>query len=110
MKPIFPEPIRKLPLADIPLPGLTAYLSQADTHQILFMEFQNDVELPEHAHGAQMGIVVEGRIEMIIGGEKHCFSKGDRYFIPEGVRHSGRIYAGYADVTYFDEPNRYAPK
>lgn len=107
---IFPAPIRKLPQADIPLAGLTAYLSQADSHQILFMEFQKDVELPEHAHGAQMGIVVEGRIELVIGGEKHCFSKGDRYFIPEGVRHSGRIYAGYADVTYFDEPNRYAPK
>ncbi len=110
MKPIFPEPIRQLPLADIPLAGLTAYLSQAGTHQILFMEFQNDVELPEHSHGAQMGIVLEGRIEMIIGGEKHRFSKGDRYFIPEGVKHSGKIFAGYADVTFFADPKRYTTK
>lgn len=110
MHPIFPEPIRQLPQADIPLAGLTAYLSQADTHQILFMEFQNDVELPEHTHGAQMGFVVEGRIELIIGGEKHCFAKGDRYFIPEGVKHSGKIFSGYADVTFFAEPKRYSPK
>jgi len=110
MHPIFPEPIRQLPQADIPLLGLTAYLSQADTHQILFMEFKNDVELPEHSHGAQMGIVLEGQIELIIGGEKHSFSKGDRYIIPEGVTHSGTIYAGYADVTFFAEPNRYSAK
>ena len=30
MDDIFPEAIRNLPLADIPIPGLTAYLSQED--------------------------------------------------------------------------------
>ena len=30
MNTIFPEPIRKLPEADIPLEGLKAYLSQAE--------------------------------------------------------------------------------
>ena len=107
---VFPEPVRSLPQADIPLDGLIAYLSQSDTHQILFMEFQKDVDLPEHSHAAQMGIVVEGRIELVIDGEKRCLSKGDRYYIPEGVLHSGKIYAGYADMTFFNEPNRYVSK
>jgi hypothetical protein len=40
MSEIFPEPIRNLPEADIPLEGIKAYLSQSDTHQILFMEFK----------------------------------------------------------------------
>ncbi|CUH96683.1 hypothetical protein P22_2773 [Propionispora sp. 2/2-37] len=31
---IFPEPILKLPEADIPLQGIRAYLSQGDNHQI----------------------------------------------------------------------------
>jgi len=35
MSEIFPEPIRNLPQADIPFDGITAYLSQADNHQIL---------------------------------------------------------------------------
>jgi len=39
MDEVFPEPIRNLSEADIPLDGLTAYLSQSDTHQILFMQF-----------------------------------------------------------------------
>ena len=74
------------------------------------MKFEENVELPEHAHGAQIGFVLEGKFELIIGGEKKSFSKGDRYYIPAGVNHSGRIYAGYADITFFDEPNRYSRK
>ena len=50
---IFPEPIRQLPEAEIPLSGLTAYLSQAENHQIIFMQFSEDVDLPEHAHESQ---------------------------------------------------------
>ena len=110
MSPVFPEPIKNLPEADIPLDGVTAYLSQSDTHQIFFMEFEKDVDLPEHSHAAQIGIVLEGEIELVIGGEKRSFTKGDRYYIPAGVKHSGKIYAGYADVTFFNEPNRYSSK
>ena len=110
MSHVFPEPIKNLPEADIPLAGVIAYLSQAETHQILFMEFEKNVDLPEHSHEAQIGIVLEGKIELVIGGEKQCFTKGDRYYIPAGVKHSGKIYAGYADVTFFNEPNRYSIK
>ncbi len=107
---IFPEPILNLPEADIPLKGVKAYLSQAEGHQIIFMEFSEDVELPEHAHAAQVGVVLEGRIDLVIGGEKRTYTKGDRYYIPQGVKHSGTIYAGYADITFFDEPARYRVK
>lgn len=34
MTEIFPDPIRNLPEADIPLEGIKAYLSQSETHQI----------------------------------------------------------------------------
>jgi quercetin dioxygenase-like cupin family protein len=107
---VFPDPIRKLPLADVPLDGVTAFLSQAVGHQILFMEFTKDADLPEHAHEAQVGIVVQGEIELTIGGEKRCFERGDMYHIPAGVKHSGKIFAGYADVTFFDQPDRYKTK
>ncbi len=52
MNHIFPEPIKNLPKADIPLEGVTAYLSQSDTHQILFIEFDPIVYLHE-----SMGII-----------------------------------------------------
>ncbi len=106
----FPDPIRILPEADIPIDGINAYLSQSDTHQIIFMEFEKDVDLPEHSHAAQVGIVLEGRIDLVIGGRKATYSKGDRYYIPKGVLHSGKIYSGYADITFFDQPDRYSRK
>ena len=110
MSEVFPDPIKNLPEADISLEGIKAYLSQSDTHQIIFMEFANDVELPEHSHAAQIGIVLEGKIKLTISGKKETYTKGDRYYIPEGVLHSGKIYAGYADITFFNEPNRYSRK
>jgi quercetin dioxygenase-like cupin family protein len=110
MSKIFPAPIQKLPLTDIPIPGVKAYLSQAETHQILFMEFSEDIEVPEHSHESQWGIVLEGKIELTIDGVHHVFEKGDNYFIPAGVVHSAKIYAGYADVTFFNQPDRYQKK
>jgi quercetin dioxygenase-like cupin family protein len=110
MPEFFPQPIIDLPEADIPLEGVKAYLSQADSHQVIFMEFDKDVDLPEHSHAAQVGFVLAGKIELTIDGVNSAYTKGDRYFIPEGTLHSGKIYAGYADITFFDEPNRYSKK
>ena len=107
MENLFPEPIQKLPMADIPLEGVTAFLSQSETHQILFMQFDEDADLPEHAHAAQIGFVLEGRIDLTIDGQLHTYGKGDHYYIPAGVSHSGKIYKGYADITFFNEPERY---
>lgn len=106
----FPEPILNLPEADIPFKGVKAYLSQAENHQLIFMEFSEDVDLPEHEHESQWGVVLEGRIDLVINGVRHSYKKGDRYFIPCGVKHSGNIFAGYADMTYFNQKDRYKTK
>ena len=106
----FPEPIKKLPLADIPLDGCTANLLQGENQQVLFMTFTKDVDLPEHSHEAQWGIVLSGNITMTIDGNTRTYRSGDNYYIPAGVKHSGTIYAGYSDITYFDQKDRYKPK
>ena len=74
------------------------------------MEFSEDVDLPEHSHASQVGIVLEGKINLVVDGVKNTYLKGDRYFIPNDVRHSGKIYAGYADITFFNEKDRYNVK
>jgi len=83
MAEIFPEPIRNLPLADIPLSGIKAYLSQAENHQIIFMEFTEDAQIPEHSHEAQWNVVVAGKIDLTIDGVERTYTKGDSVFIPE---------------------------
>lgn len=110
MNDVFPEPIRSLPKADIPIEGLTAYISQSETHQVLYMQFNKTIELPEHEHNDQIGFVLEGIIDLIIDGAEYTFTKGDRYHIPKGRKHSGTVHAGYADITIFMEPNRYQIK
>ncbi len=106
----FPEPILNLPEANIPIKGVKAYLSQGENHQIIFMQFSEDVDLPEHYHESQWGIVLQGKIELVIDGVKHSYTKGDEYFIPKGVKHSGKIFAGYTDMTYFNQEDRYGIK
>lgn len=107
---IFQGPVLKLPKVNIPLSGVSAYLSQGDNHQVIFMEFSEDVELPEHFHESQIGFVLEGKIDLIIDGVKKTYCKGDQYCIPKDVKHSGKIYAGYSDITYFDQRSRYNVK
>ena len=110
MSDTFPEPIRNLPEANILFDGIKAYLSQADNHQIIFMEFSEDVEIPEHSHESQWAIVLEGKLDLTIDGTMHTYSKNERYFIPKGIKHSAKVYAGYADITFFNQPDRYQAK
>jgi quercetin dioxygenase-like cupin family protein len=104
---LFPDVITRLPKTNLLLEGAHTYLVQGAENQVIFMEFEQDVILQEHSHSGQYGIVLEGKIELTIDGVKQVFHKGDRYYIPEGAKHSGKIYGGYADITYFDEKNRY---
>ena len=103
----YPEIIKSLPAVDIPLNGVTAYLMQSPQNQLVFFSFEEDTEIPKHSHGAQWGIVVEGKIELSIGGELKTYCKGDTYYIDEGVEHGGKIYAGFKAIDFFDDANRY---
>ncbi len=107
---IFPELIKKLPKADIPVKGVEAFLSQGPDHQVVFMEFAEDIDVPEHEHAAQWGVVLAGSIQLSINGECFIYNKGDQYFIPAGVKHAAHISAGYADLTFFDQKDRYGVK
>jgi quercetin dioxygenase-like cupin family protein len=107
---VFPNPVLRLPEADVPIDGVRAYLSQSNDHQIVFMEFSKDAVVPEHSHESQWGVVLDGRIDLVIEGETRTLGKGDQYFIPKGAKHAAKIYAGYADITFFDQRDRYQRK
>ena len=110
MRAVFPPPILRLPEADVPLNGVKAYLSQAVDHQVVFMKFSKKVDVPEHSHESQWGVVLEGRIDLTIGGVKRTYQKGDRYYIAKGVKHSATVFPEYSDITFFNQANRYKPK
>nr|WP_092074377.1 cupin domain-containing protein [Dendrosporobacter quercicolus]NSL49928.1 cupin domain-containing protein [Dendrosporobacter quercicolus DSM 1736]SDM92573.1 Cupin domain-containing protein [Dendrosporobacter quercicolus] len=107
---LFPELITNLPKADLPFANYQAYISQGEKHQIIFMQFDEDIDIPEHSHESQWGVVLEGKIELIIDGVKNTYTKGDSYSIGKGINHSGKIFAGYADITFFNQKDRYSTK
>jgi len=106
----FPEIIMKHNSADIPIDGIESFLIQAGQQQFIFMEFDRDVEVPEHSHNAQWGVVLDGEIELTIAGEPKILRKGDTYYIDKEVKHSAKIKKGYKDLTLFDQADRYKTK
>ena len=106
----FPEPIENLPEADVPFDGIKTRLSQAEDHQIVFMKFEKDVDVPEHSHDSQWEIVIDGRVDVWIDGKLHSCKKGDSFYIPAGAKHYAKVYAGYTSVAFFNEKERYKKK
>ena len=103
----YPDIITTLPFADIPLSGVEAFLLQSTENQLVFFDFKEDAEIPLHSHGAQWGIVVDGRIDLTIGGKTKTYRKGDSYFIKSGEVHGGKIYAGFKALDFFEDADRY---
>lgn len=106
----YPDLITRLPEADIPHDGLRGWLSQSREHQIVFFEIEAIGAVAEHSHGAQWGMVFEGEMELTIGGETRTCRKGDRYFIPKGVRHSAVFKEKTYLMDFFADKERYKSK
>lgn len=110
MKFNLPEIITQHPSADIQIDGVVSHIVQAGQQQFIFMSFTQDIEVSEHSHEAQWGVVLEGQMELIIAGQKRILKKGDYYFIDKDVLHSAKIKAGYMDLTLFNQSDRYKIK
>ena len=110
MKSIFPKIILNLPEADVKIDGAKLYLVNGEKEQVVFMEFERNVEIPEHSHESQLEIVLEGMVDYFEDGLKHTYKKGDRFFVPKGKKHSAKIYAGYSSIAFFNQKDRYKKK
>lgn len=109
MTEFFPEFITSLPEPDSPVP-MRAHIVPNEYCMPMFYEIDDDVEVPEHAHGAQWGVVLAGEMEMSIGGETATYRRGDTYYVPPGVTHITRIKGGYRGIDIFADADRYQPK
>jgi quercetin dioxygenase-like cupin family protein len=106
----FPDLIKRLPEADIPFEGVRGWISQSENHQLVFIELDAIGKVPEHKHGAQWGIVIEGEMELTIDGKTKTYHKGDSYFIPEGNLHSATFKTKTWVMDYFADKDRYQTK
>lgn len=106
----FAEFIRTLPMVDSPLASLRGWMLQTDQALAMFYEIPDGVELPEHAHGAQWGVVLEGAIDFTIDGDTRTYRRGDTYYVPDGIAHSAVIHPGFLGIDVFADANRYAAR
>ena len=77
--------------------------------QMLFslVEVDANSEVPLHTHPhEQGGIIVEGELEMGVGGEVKLLKPGDMYIIPGNVEHYARAYTIKAKALDIFSPVR----
>ena len=71
------------------------------------VEIDTNSEVPNHTHPhEQAGIVVEGEMEMGIGGDVRTLRAGDMYIIPGDVEHHARCAGFGAKVLDIFSPVR----
>lgn len=105
----FPEMILGLPEADIPFKGVRGWISQGPDHQIVFMDIEPIGAVAEHSHGEQWGLVLDGEMDLTIGGVTKTYRKGDNYFVGDGVPHSAVFKERTFVQDMFRQVDRYKP-
>ena len=106
----FPEFLNSFPELELPFAGARGRLIQGDGQQVVFVEFADDLDVPEHTHDEQWEFVLTGRVTLKREGEQTDFVAGDNFFIPAGVPHAARVHAGYKAMIVFNSPDRYQAK
>jgi len=107
----FAKPITDLPEADIPFRGARGWISQGESHQIVFFQMDPIAEVSEHSHDySQWGVVIEGRMKLTIGEKTKIYEKGDDYVIPAHVKHSAKFLTACRVIDFFGDKMRYKPK
>ncbi len=106
----YSETIKTLPEVELPLSGVTGWLSQGENHQIVFFEIEAGCEVPPHSHGPQWGIVVEGEMELTIAGETRHYAQGDSYFVPAGAVHGAKFLTKFRAIDVFGDVDRYSAR
>ena len=103
----FPDFVKELPQIDFPFAGVTGWLIQGGRQQVVLVEFDEDVDVPEHSHEEQWEIVVSGSVRLHMGGKETEYEAGETFFVPAGIPHAASVRAGYRAVIVFNEPDRY---
>ncbi len=73
------------------VPGARTRTFWGERITLSMVEIDANSEVPKHTHPhEQAGILIEGELEMGIGGEVKVLKPGDMYIIPGNVEHYAR--------------------
>ncbi|MET0395150.1 MAG: cupin domain-containing protein [Chitinophagaceae bacterium] len=82
------QPIKNIPSKEL-APGLTGHYVHGSSMTFGYVEVKAGSNLPEHQHvHEQITYILEGELEMIIGGKACTLTAGMYYVIPSRTPHS----------------------
>jgi quercetin dioxygenase-like cupin family protein len=82
-------------------PGVEIYTTHGDGLMLSLVEMQPHAVVEEHCHPhEQMGLMLEGEAEFIVGGDSRRVGPGGMWRIPGGVLH--KVIAGDRPVRALD--------
>jgi quercetin dioxygenase-like cupin family protein len=91
----------------VPAPGVEMRVIHGDKMTMVFFRLQPGTGVPVHAHPhEQMGTVLKGAIELIVGDEKRKVCEGEAYHVPSNVMHGGRCEESLAEIIEVFSPPR----
>ena len=96
-----------------PAEGVKIRVIPGERMTMAFFHLEPRSKIPEHAHPhEQMGTVIKGTLEFVLGGEKRIVKEGDAYHVPSDMVHSGRCGDSPAQILEVFSPPRddYAQK
>ncbi|MFH1152950.1 MAG: cupin domain-containing protein [Pseudomonadota bacterium] len=94
-------------------PGILSRAELGDSLIMVCMEISADKEDTGHTHPFdQCGVVLEGRIEMVVEGERRTLNANESYFIRSGQNHGWKTFdtpVKLLDITAKPEKSKGLP-
>ncbi len=74
------------------VPGITGYYAHGDNLTFGYVELKAGSSIPIHQHvHEQITYIIEGELDMVIGGEKCLLAAGMYHVIPSNTPHSAVV-------------------
>lgn len=79
--------IKEMPAKEL-APGLTGYYAHGNDMTLGYVEIKAGSDLPQHQHvHEQITYIIEGQLDMVIGGKPCSLTAGMFYVIPSNTPH-----------------------
>lgn len=90
-----------------PAEGIEIRVIPGKKMTMAFFHLEPGAKIPEHDHPhEQMGTVLKGAIELVIGEDKRVVREGCAYRVPSSVVHQGRCLESPSEVLEVFSPPR----
>jgi quercetin dioxygenase-like cupin family protein len=98
----FPNRIRALPAFDGPF---DAFKLDAKDCDVLFASYHKGTVIPPHSHDTEnVGVITQGELILIVGGEERRYGAGEWYHVPAKVTHAARFEVETSEIEFWFHP------